>query len=70
MPWMETAAVEQRERFIADAHSGLYTMTEWCARYGVSRTSGHKWLDRYDEAGRPGLLDRSRAPRSFRTTSP
>ncbi len=31
MPWMETAPVEQRERFIADAHSDLYTMTDLCS---------------------------------------
>jgi putative transposase len=62
MPWLETSPVEQREHFIADHRRGLYTMTELCARYGISRKSGYKWLDRYDEGGRAGLRDRSRAP--------
>ena len=62
MPSLETSPVEQRERFIRDHRTGLYTMTEQCARYDVSRKTGYKWLERFDEAGRPGLHDRSRAP--------
>ena len=62
MPWLETSPVEQRERFIDDHQHGLYTVTELCERYAISRKTGYKWLDRFDEAGRPGLRDRSRAP--------
>ncbi len=62
MPWLETSPVEQRERFIDDQHRGLYTMTELCVRYAISRKTGYKWVDRFDDAGRPGLRDRSRAP--------
>jgi transposase InsO family protein len=62
MPWLETSPVEQRERFIADHRRGLYTMTELCTRYGTSRKSGYKWLERFEEGGRAGLRDRSRAP--------
>ncbi len=62
MPWLETSSVEQRERFIADERLDLYTRTELCARYGISRKTGYKWLDRFDEDGRRGLRDRSHAP--------
>ena len=62
MPWMETAPVEQRERFIADHRAGHLTMTELCRRYGISRKTGYKWLRRHAEEGRPGLKDRSHAP--------
>jgi putative transposase len=62
MPWLETSPVEQRERFIRDHRAGLYMMTELCARYDVSRKTGYKWLERFDEGGRHGLQDRSRAP--------
>src|SRR5256886_204135 len=62
MPWMETAPVEQRERFVRDHREDLYPMTELCARYGVSRKTGYKWLARFDAAGRQGLRDQSRAP--------
>jgi putative transposase len=62
MPWMETSPVEQRERFICDHRLDLYAMAELCARYGISRKTGYKWLARFDEGGRLGLRDRSRAP--------
>ena len=62
MPWLETAPMEQRERFIRDWRLGLYTMTELCARYSISRKTGYKWLERFDEGGRQALGDRSRAP--------
>src|SRR6476646_10540640 len=63
MPWLETVPVEERIRFIGDALSDRFTMSELCARYGVSRRVGYKWLARYEEEGRRGLRDRSRAPR-------
>ncbi len=62
MPWLETSPVDQRERFIRDHQLGLYTLAELCARYDISRKTGYKWLARFDEAGRRGLQDRSRAP--------
>jgi hypothetical protein len=62
MPWQETDPVDQRERFITDHRRGLYSMPELCARYGVSRQTGYKWLARYDAGGRPALRERSHAP--------
>ena len=64
MPWMETAPMEQRERFIADSWACHFTMTELCRRYGISRKTGYKWLHRHAEEGRSGLQDRSHAPHS------
>src|ERR1700687_139587 len=63
MPWLETAPMEQRERFVRDHQLALYTMTELSARYGISRKTGYKWLDRFDRGGQAGLGDRSRARR-------
>ena len=62
MPWLETAPMEQRERFIRDDRLALYSRTELCERYGISRKTGYKWLDRFNAGGRAGLSDRSRAP--------
>jgi putative transposase len=55
--------MEQRERFVRDHRLALYTMAELSVRYGISRKTGYKWLDRFDQGGRDGLGDRSRAPR-------
>jgi transposase InsO family protein len=54
--------MDERIAFIADHRHGLYTVTELCARYGISRKTGYKMLDRFAEHGRHGLADRSRAP--------
>src|SRR5262245_5655775 len=39
-------------------------MTELCERYGISRKTGYKWLERFEAEEAVGLEDRSRAPRS------
>jgi transposase len=64
MPWRETAPVEERDRFSDDHLLKLYTMSELCARYAVSRKTGYKWVGRYDTGGRAALVERSRAPHS------
>jgi len=60
--WKETVTLEERTKFIADYLNGSYNMTELCELYGVSRKTGYKWKERFEEAGPEGLLDRSRAP--------
>jgi Winged helix-turn helix len=48
--------MDQRMQFIADHQRGLYVMTELCARYGISRKTGYKWLARYQATGAQGLV--------------
>ncbi len=64
MPWSKTTPMTERARFIADLESKLYTMTELCERYGISRMTGYKWAKRFVADGLRGLEDRSRAPKS------
>src|SRR5688500_6640274 len=64
MPWLETDPVLERRHFVHDIDSGHWTMSELCVRYGISRVTGYKWLDRYRQSGSSGLQDHSRAPRS------
>lgn len=64
MPWSEVSPMDQRTRFIADYLSQILTVTDLCNRYGVSRKTGYKWIDRYTEAGPEGLVERTRRPRS------
>ena len=54
--------MDERWQFVRDAASDRFTMSELCARYGVSRRIGYKWITRYEAEGRRGLADRSRAP--------
>ncbi len=62
MPWKVSGVVEQRMRFVLDHNSELWTMAELCRRYGISRETGYKWVDRFEQERVEGLLDRSRAP--------
>lgn len=64
MPWEETTPMEERARFVEAFESALYSVTELCERYGISRKTGYKWLNRYGVEGEAGLQDRSRAPRT------
>lgn len=59
---METTRLAQRRLFIHDLTSGQWTMSELCARYGISRPTGHKWRARYHDGGEAALADRSHAP--------
>ncbi len=39
-------------------------MSELCARFGVSRGTGYKWLERFRQYGDAGLAEHSRRPRN------
>ena len=54
--------MDERLQFIQDAQSDRFTMAELCARYGISRRIGYKWLSRFAEEGKRGLANRTRAP--------
>jgi putative transposase len=62
MRWKETSVVEERFRFIQEYQSEEWCMAEVCRRFGISRFTGYKWLDRYQSGGVHALEDRSRAP--------
>lgn len=59
---METSAAEQRCLFIEEYQSEEWSMAEVCRRFGVSRKTGYKWLNRYEKGGTEALEDQSRAP--------
>ena len=48
MPWRESGPMDERWQFVRDAQRDRLTMSELCARYGVSRRIGYKWLARYE----------------------
>lgn len=63
MPWLETDVIKERTRFVVELESGLFTMTELCERFGISRQTGHALWRRYRDEGLPGLQDRPRGPK-------
>lgn len=64
MPWNETSAMDQRRHFIADYLEAYFPFSELCRRYGISRPTGYKWVQRYSDAGVAGLIEQSRRPDS------
>lgn len=62
MPWNETCVMDERVAFVRTYLRGDVSMTELCADYGISRKTGYKWLDRYQQEGGGGLGDRRRTP--------
>jgi putative transposase len=58
MPWKETCVVDERLRFIAACAEDEESMSALCRRFEISRTTGYKWLERYDELGPVGLCSR------------
>ena len=63
MPWKKTTPMTERLSFIDLYHTRLWSMTELCTRFGISRKTGYKWLGRYSQEGLSGLREKSRVPR-------
>jgi transposase InsO family protein len=60
-----------RQEFLALAGNAGVNFSELCRRFGISRKTGYKWRQRYEEKGVTGLADRSRRPqRSPRRSQP
>ena len=51
-----------RVRFISLVERNLLPFAQVCARFGISRKTGYKWLQRFRAAGAVGLLERVRRP--------
>ncbi|MBF6033810.1 helix-turn-helix domain-containing protein, partial [Pseudomonas sp. P155] len=47
MPWKQESPMDQRVKLISDWLSGSYTKSQLSRRYGVSRPTIDKWLERY-----------------------
>lgn len=60
MPWKESSKMSLREEFAAAVLSGEESVAAVCRRYGISRKTGYKWMERARSG--ESLEDRSRAP--------
>jgi transposase InsO family protein len=65
MPWKETRVVDERVRFIAAVtEDPKGNFSRLCARFGIRRQTGYKWLERYRALGPAGLDDQRPIARS------
>ncbi len=71
MPWKTSGPVDQRVQFIAAAQSEpAEPFSVLCARFGISRKTGYKWVERYNQGGPATLLDRPSRPRQMAHATP
>ena len=61
MTWRVESVMDQRLSFIAACLRADEGMGDLCCRYGISRKTGYKWLNRYSDFGAAGLVHLSSA---------
>src|SRR3954465_10626616 len=69
MPWQERSVMSARQEFVVLASQEGASISALCARFGISRKTGYKWLDRA-AAGDHALGDYSRRPRTSPAQTP
>ena len=57
MPWLESTPMSQRREFVQLAQQRALSVAELCRRFGISRKTGYKWLNRAED-----LREHSRRP--------
>jgi transposase InsO family protein len=57
MPWLESTPMSQRREFVQLAQQRALSVAELCRRFGISRKTGYKWLNRAGD-----LREHSRRP--------
>ncbi len=56
MPWKESSVMDERMRFVIRLKDGE-SMALLCREFGISRKTGYKILDRYEQCGVEGLSE-------------
>ena len=70
MPWKDVKPMDQKILFVSDYLRKSDTVSGLCRRYGISRKTGYKWINRYAAQGADGLRERSRIPAGHPATTP
>ena len=63
MPFQTRTIMTSREEYVKQATKDNSNKSELCKRFGISRTTGYKWLRRFESDGVNGLRDKSKRPR-------
>lgn len=60
MPWKDTDAMKEKEKFIEEMLKAEKPFKHICEDFGISEKTGHKWKKRFYEEGKLGLAEKSR----------
>jgi transposase InsO family protein len=61
MPFKESSPMEERIALLREYDTGVFTVTELCARYGISRETFYEWQRRRESGDDHWFEDRSHA---------
>lgn len=70
MPWKETTMSEQRHCFVLEVLNVGTSVAAACRKFGISRTTGYKWLKRHRQQPQQPLTNRSRRPQRCPNKTP
>ena len=70
MSWLNTNEKFEKLKFIGDWLSGEFNFSDLCKRYGISRKTGYKLVNRFNEEGEKAFLPRSHAPHTNAHSTP
>ena len=63
MPWKETSKAQARRQFVrAVMTRGSQSFAAVCTQYGIARSCGYRWWERFRADGQRGLHEQSRRP--------
>ena len=59
MAWKEQTKMEQKVEFICEWRTQKYSIAELCRAFNISRPTAYKLIERFENSGIEGLLDKS-----------
>lgn len=63
MPWKERVEMDERVKFAILAREIGANISELCRKFNISRKTGYKLIQRYEDEGLAGVAPRSRRPK-------
>ena len=70
MPLMEMTIMDQKVHFILLWRANIYSFTDLCKEFGISRGTGYRYVHKYQEGGMVSLEPQSRAPHNRPNKTP
>jgi len=70
MTWKEINMVDQRKLFMSKVQEGSYSFAKLCRQFDISRPTGYKWLERFEQGGDAALENMSRSRHTQNNSTP
>ncbi len=64
MPWKVINQMDLKTQLVTDHSKEHFSITDLSQKYGISRPTVYKWIERYKQLGIEGLKEQSRAPKN------